>query len=70
MNSLLSTCDRATHLRIVAVALVTSIVVVVAAAHARISETGGLTAGADPSALVVKAGKQPVYSTRGDLIIR
>jgi len=70
MNSSLSTCDRATHLRIVAVALVTSTIVVMAAAHARIGETGGLTAGAGMSGSVVKAGEPSVYSARDDLIIR
>jgi hypothetical protein len=70
MNFSLFTCDRTTHLKIVAVALVAAIAVAVAGIHARTSDAGGLTAGARTRGAVVKAGKPAVYSTRSDSTIR
>jgi hypothetical protein len=70
MNFSLFTCDRATHLKIVAVALVAAIVVIMAGIHARTGDTGDLAASAKPSGTVVKAGKPAIYSTRDDATIR
>jgi hypothetical protein len=66
MNFSLFTCDRATHVKIVAVALVAGIVVMLAGIHARTTDASNVTAGAKPSNVVVKAGKPAVYSTRED----
>ena len=70
MNSSLLNCDRTTHLKIVALALVAGIVVSAAGIHARYSETGILTASARTNGMVVKAGKPAVYSTRDGSTIR
>jgi hypothetical protein len=70
MNSSLFTCDRATHIKIVAVALVAAIVLAVGGIHARIGDAGNLTAGAKTIGTVVKAGRPAVYSTRNDAVIR
>jgi hypothetical protein len=70
MNFSFSTCDRATHLKVVAVALVAAIVIAVGGIHARIGDAGGLAADARTNGTVVKAGKPAVYSTRNDSTIR
>ena len=71
MNASLFTCDRATHLKIVAVALVAAILVAVGGFHARsIGDAGSLTAGAKTSSTVVKAGKPAIYSTRNESAVR
>jgi hypothetical protein len=71
MNSSLRNCDRTTHLKIVAVALVAGIAVSVAGIHARYSgDSASLTASAKTSGQIVKAGKPAVYSTRDGSIIR
>jgi len=70
MNFSLFTCDRATHLKIVVVALVAAIVVAVAGINARTGDAGGLTASAKTNGVVVKAGKPAVFSTRSDSTIR
>jgi hypothetical protein len=70
MNFSLFTCDRTTHLKIVAVALVAAIVVTVAGINARVGDAGGQTASTRTNGVVVKAGKPAVYSTRGDSTIR
>jgi hypothetical protein len=70
VNSSLFTCDRATHLKIVAVALAAAIVVVVVGIHARVSDAGDTIASAKASGPVVKAGRPAVYSTRNDAAIR
>jgi hypothetical protein len=70
MNFSLFTCDRATHLKIVVVALVAAIVVVVAGINARTSDAGSVTAGTKTNGVVVKAGKPAVFSTRDDSTIR
>jgi hypothetical protein len=70
MNASLFTCDRATHLKIVAVALVAVIALAVGGTHARTGDAGSLTAGAKTSGAVVKAGKPAVYSTRNESAVR
>jgi hypothetical protein len=70
MNSSLFTCDRATHLKIVAVAVVAVIALAVGGIHARTGDGGNLTAGAKTSGTVVKAGKPAVYSTRNESAVR
>jgi hypothetical protein len=69
MNSSLFTCDRTTHLKIVAIALVASIVVIAVGIHARTDDSGSL-ANAKTSSMVVKAGKPAIYSTRSDSAVR
>ena len=68
MNFSLFTCDRTTHLKIVAVALVAAIMIAVSGIYARVG--GDLTAGAKTSGTVVKAGKPAVYSIRDDSAVR
>ena len=70
MNFSLFTCDRTTHLKIVAMALIASIVVIAVGIHARTGDAGGLTADAKTSGMVVKAGKPAIYSARGDAAVR
>jgi hypothetical protein len=70
MNSSLFTCDRATHLKIVAVAVVAVIALAVGGIHAHTGDGGNLTAGAKTSGTVVKAGKPAVYSTRNESAVR
>jgi hypothetical protein len=70
MNSSFFTCDRATHLKIVAVALVASIVVIVAGIHAHTTDTSGVAANAETNGVVVKAGKPAVLSIRDDSTVR
>jgi hypothetical protein len=70
MNFSFSTCDRATHVKVVAVALVAAILVAVGGIYARIGDAADLTAGTKTNATVVKAGKPAVYSTRNDSTIR
>ena len=64
-NFSLFTCDRNTHLKIVAVALVAAIVIAVGGIHVRVGDAGATTSG-----MVVKAGKPAVYSTRNDSVVR
>ena len=59
MNHSLFTCDRGTHIKIVAVALVAGIVMVLAGIYASVRESG------DVSASVIKVGKPAAY-TAGD----
>ena len=70
MNSSLFSCDRTTHLKIVALALVAGIVVSAAGIHARYGDSGSLTASARTNGMVVKAGKPAVYSARDGSAIR
>jgi hypothetical protein len=65
MNHSLFTCDRSTHIRIVAVALVACIVLVVASIHAFIRDTSGPNATA-----AIKPAKPTVHSTRDAPAIR
>ena len=69
MNSSLRNCDRTTHLKIVAVALVAGIAVSVAGIHARYSDSD-VVASAKTNGQIVKAGKPAIYSTRDGSIIR
>jgi hypothetical protein len=69
MNSSFFACDRATHLKIVAIALIASIVVIAVGIHARTSD-GSIAAGAKTNGIVVKAGKPAIYSTRNDSAVR
>jgi hypothetical protein len=69
MNSSFFSCDRTTHLKIVVVALVASIVVIAASIHAR-TDAGSDFAAAKTSGVVVKAGKPAIYSTRNDAAVR
>ena len=62
MNSSLWSSGRNTHLKIVAVALMASIVVVVIGLHSRL-ETG-------TNQIVVKAGQPTVYTDNRGLTIR
>jgi hypothetical protein len=70
MNSSFFTCDRSTHLKIVAVSLVAAIVVALAGLNARMSDGGTVATGARTNGAVVKAGKPSIYSTRDDWILR
>jgi hypothetical protein len=70
MNCSFFTCDRNTHLKIVVVALIAAFVVAVAGINARVIDTGGLSAGAKTTAMVLKAGQPAVYSTRDDSAVR
>jgi hypothetical protein len=69
MNSSFFTCDGATHLKIVAIALIASIVVIAVGIHARTSD-GSVAADAKTNGMVVKAGKPAIYSTRNDSAVR
>ena len=70
MNHSLTSCDRTTHLKIVALALVAGIAVSVIGIHARYSDSTDLVASAKTNGMVVKAGKPAVYSTRDGSTIR
>ena len=70
MNFSFSTCDRATHLKVVAVALVAAIVIAVGGIHARIGDASRLAADAKTNGTVVKAGKPAVYSSRDNSVVR
>ena len=69
MNSSFLTCDRATHLRIVAIALVASIVMIAVGMDGPTSDST-IVAGAKTNGMVVKAGKPAIYSARNDSAIR
>jgi hypothetical protein len=70
MNSSLITCDRATHLKIVAVALVAGIAVFAVGIHARSNDVTSSASNAKPATMVAKAGKPAVYATRDDSTVR
>jgi hypothetical protein len=65
MKHFLFTCDRGTHIRIVAVALVACIVLVVTAIYAFVRDTSGPNATA-----AIKAAKPAVHSNRDAPTIR
>ena len=69
MNSSLFTCNRTTHLKIVAVAIVASIVAIATGLYARTGDNV-LTARVETGAPVLKAGKPVNYSTRDASAIR
>ena len=68
MNSSLWSAGHTTHLKIVAVSLVASIVVVVIGINARLDS--GTTAGVEKSQTVVKAGKAKTFTDNGGATIR
>jgi hypothetical protein len=70
MNSSFFTCDGATHLKIVAIALIASIVVIAVGIHARTSDAPGSFAANTKASGMVKAGKPAIYSTRNDSAVR
>jgi len=70
MNSSFFTCDRATHLRIVAVALLASLLMIGIGISGHISDTRGITANAKADGTVVKADRPTRYSTRDESAIR
>ena len=67
MNSSLWSAGHTTHLKIVAVSLIASIVVVVIGTNARLD--AGATAGVE-SGQVVKAGTAKTYTDNGGATIR
>jgi len=68
MNSSLWSAGHTTHLKIVAVSLVASIVVVVIGINARLDS--GTTAGVEKGQIVVKAGKAKTFTDNGNATIR
>jgi hypothetical protein len=68
MNSSLWSAGHTTHLKIVAVSLIASIVVVAIGINARLDNAA--TAGVEKSQLVVKAGKPTTYTDNGGATIR
>jgi hypothetical protein len=68
MNSSLWSAGHTTHLKIVAVSLIASIVVVVIGINARLD--AGTTAGVESGPVVVKAGKVKTYTDNGGATIR
>jgi len=68
MNSSLWSAGHATHLKIVAVSLVASIVVVVIGINARLD--AGTPAGVESGQVVVKAGKVKIYTDNAGVTIR
>jgi hypothetical protein len=70
MNASLFAADRATHVKIVTIALVAAIVLVAVRINARSIETATVTARNWSYGSVVKAGKPTNVSIRDDLVIR
>jgi len=70
MNSSLITCDRSTHLKVVAVALVAGITVFAVGMHARGNDVASSASNAKSATMVAKAGKSVVYATREDSTVR
>jgi hypothetical protein len=68
MNSSLWSAGHTTHLKIVAVSLIASIVVVIVGINARLD--GGAIAGVEKSQVVVKAGQPKTYTDNGGATIR
>jgi len=64
MNSSLRTADRATHLKVVVVAVVATAIVIAVGLHARTSDTGAMTARIDTNGPALKAGKATQISMR------
>ena len=69
MNTLLSTADRNTHIKIVVVALVAAIAVAAVGINARRTDIGPVIA-SPHSEPMVKAGKPAKYAIREGLAIR
>jgi hypothetical protein len=71
MNSSFRTADRATHVRIVIVAVVAAIVVVTVGVNARTPDTGTMTATKGRiDGPVQKAGRPTIYSNSGSSTVR
>jgi hypothetical protein len=68
MNSSLWSAGHTTHLKIVAVSLIASIVVVVIGINARLDSA--VTAGVESGQVVVKAGTAKTYTDNGGATIR
>ena len=69
-NHSLVTADRSTHLKIAAVALLATIVVVAVGFRARTVDAGTGTARIETSGPVVKAGKPASFTSRDGAEIR
>jgi hypothetical protein len=65
MNFSLWTADRATHVKVVALALVAATIVIAVGVRARISDPAGATARVETNGPAVKAGK-PTQITISD----
>ena len=70
MNHSIVTADRTTHLKVGALALAASIVVVVVAVSARVGESGIRIARAESTGPALKATKITQFAKRFDLDIR
>ncbi|HYS50139.1 MAG TPA: hypothetical protein VEM36_15310 [Xanthobacteraceae bacterium] len=70
MNHSLVTADRATHLKIVAVALVAAIAVVAVGIAARVSDMDAQTARISTDGPVMKAGKPATFTKTDGSTIR
>jgi len=70
MNSSLWTADRATHLKVVVVAVVATTIVIAVGLHARTSDTGAVTARIETNGPALKAGKPTQISMRDQEGIR
>ena len=70
MNLSLVTADRTTHLKIVAVALVSAIVLVMVGITARVVDSDIATARLQTDGPVLKAGKPATFTTRDGTAIR
>ena len=69
MNTSLYSANRNTHIKIVGVALVASIVLVVAGIHTRVAVSDS-SASLQSNGPVVRAGQPAIYSTRDETEIR
>ena len=72
MNHSILTCGRTTHLKIVAVALITALLLATVGLKARLDESGAgnLTASLKVEGPVMKARKSSHYSARDDAAVR
>ena len=72
MNHSIVTCGRTTHLKIVAVALITAVLCATVGLKDRLHESGAgnLTASLKVEGPVMKARKPSLYSARNDAAVR
>jgi hypothetical protein len=70
MNSSLATADRATHVRVIVMALVGAIAVMLVGLGARAPDMGSTPATAGINGPVQKAGTSAAYSNNDVIIIR
>jgi hypothetical protein len=70
MNTSMGTADRATHVKIVVVALIAAILVVIGGLNARLTDTQSETAAVRANGVVIKAGQPAHYSSREASAIR